>query len=528
MSLLLVWGPAGKYVGLTELHTSRYKNNMREAELRFGAFTVDAAAHTLCRDGEFLPISRRAIALLVALLRADGAPVSKHALLDAAWPGLTVEEANLTVQMAALRKALVPREDGQEWIVTVPRLGYRLLRHAAQPAAPAEEKLPTLAVLPFENLSGDADQDYFADGMVDELITALSRFRGFAVIARSSSFAYRRRAADVRFVARELGVRYLVEGSVRRGGDRLRLAAALIDGEDGATLWAQSFEGRLDEVFAFQDHITAAVAVVVAPRIQRAESARAERRQSGSIITYDLRLKAIAALYRFSLADNEAAIHLLETALEIEPESGLLKGLLCWAFEMRQTFGWPPHGPNDRERCLALAQEAVQLVGDDAFVLSHCALAMQNVGQQFERGLMLAMRAADINPNDPQVLVKAGVANYNGSDFVEAKRILQRVIAIQSQDAYEAMGMLALVSCRTGDFAEAISWANRAIAINPGYPVSYWAMVTACFNLGRLEAARQALTALLDLSPGLTTAPWGRLQHGEMVIKAMRAAGLPD
>jgi TolB-like protein len=516
------------HVGLTDRRTNRYKNNMEEAELRLGPFSIDAATHTLRRDGELLPISQRAIALLVALSRADGAPVSKDVLLNAAWPGLTVEEANLTVQIAALRKALGPRDDGQEWIVTLPRVGYRLLRPPAQLAATAEERLPTLAVLPFENHSGDPDQDYFADGMVDELITALSRFRGFAVIARSSSFAYRRRAVDIRSVAGELGVRYLVEGSVRRGGDRLRLAAALVDGEDGATLWAQSFEGRIDEVFAFQDHITAAVAVVVAPRIQRAESARAERRQPGSIAAYDLRLRATTALYRFTPDDNEQAIGWLESALMIEPDNGPLKGLLCWAFEMRDTFSWPPHGPNDRERCIALAHEAVQQVGDDAFILSHCSLALQTVGHEWERGLMVAMRAAEINPNDSQVLAKAAVANVNCGDLATARRFVERVIAIQPQDAYEAMGLLALNCCYSGNFDEAIPWAGRSIAVSPGYLPAHWAMVIACVNLGRLDEARKALTALLDLEPDLTTAAFARLRYGEVIVEAMRAAGLPD
>ena len=504
---------------------------MEEAELRFGPFTVEATTQTLLRGREPVPLSQRAVALLVALGRADGAPVTKDVLLSAAWPDVTVEEANLTVQMAALRKALGPRDDGLDWIVTVPRLGYRLLPPPAPAATGAEDRLPTLAVLPFENLSGDRDQDYFADGMVDELITALSRFRGFAVIARSSSFAYKGRPTDARTAARDLGVRYLVQGSVRRGGDRLRLAAALIDGEDGAALWAESFEGRLDEVFAFQDRITAAVAAFAAPRIMKAETARVDHRRGGSVAAYDLRLQAIAALYRFTPQDNEQAIGWIEAALKIEPTSGVLKGLLSWALEMRFTFYWPPHDRDDRERCIAMAHEAVQQAGDDAFVLVQCAVAMQLVGEEYERGLMVALRAVELNPNDVSVLSKVGTAHYIGGDLGEATLLFHKVLAIQPH--YEALGLLALVCCARSEFAEAIKWADRCIAINPSFQAGYRAMVTGCVNLGRMDEAKKALATLLELAPGLTASrvaivsPQDR-RRGDVILHALRAAGLPD
>jgi TolB-like protein len=502
---------------------------MGEGELSFGPFTVDANTFALRRDEELLSISRRAVALLIALLRAGGATVSKEVLLDAAWPGVTVEEANLTVQMAALRKALGPREDGQDWIVTVPRLGYRLLSPARRIAS--EERLPTFAVLPFENLSGDPDEDYFADGIVDELIIALSRFRGFAVIARSSSFAYKGRATDARATAHDLGVQYLVQGSVRRGGDRLRLATSLVDGHEGATLWAQSFEGPMNEVFAFQDRITAAVAGLVAPRIFSAEIARADHRRGGSLAAYDLRLRAIAALYRFTLLDNERAIGWLEAALQIEPESGPLKGLLCWALEMRFAFGWPLHRDDDHERCLALAHEAVQQTEDDAFVLVQCAVAMQLVGHDYDGGLRVAMRAVELNPNDVAVLAKASTAQHVGGDLAEAERLCRKVLAIHQH--FEALGNMALVCCAKGEFAEAVQWASRAIAASPNFLTAYRALIVGYVNLGQLDEARKVVSTLLSVAPGYTTAKVATLRVKdqrlvEMFVPALRAAGLPD
>jgi TolB-like protein len=181
--------------------------------------------------------------------------------MDAAWPGTAVEESNLSVQIASLRK-LLGSAVGHEWIVTIPRVGYRFVAEpegttpVQTPAAHSETVLPSLAVLPFHNLGGDPEQDYFADGVVEDIITALSRFKSFAVISRNSSFVYKGRAVDVRQVAKDLGVRYVLEGSVRRSGGRLRIAAQLVEGATGAHLWAGNLDGALDEVFDFQDKIT--------------------------------------------------------------------------------------------------------------------------------------------------------------------------------------------------------------------------------------------------------------------------------
>src|SRR6185312_6981555 len=206
---------------------------MGQTATTFGRFVLTEEG--LTRDGTTIAVGQRGLALLIAMAKADG-PVSKSDLMDAGWQGVTVEESNLTVQIAALRKSLGQRDDGQEWIVTVPRVGYRLLRTIA--AAP-DAGIPTLAVLPFQNLSDDPEQQYFAYGVVDELITALSRFRSFAVVARSSSFSMKGRPDAAKELAEALGVRYLVEGSVRRAGDRLRLVAQLVDSRNGANLWAQ-------------------------------------------------------------------------------------------------------------------------------------------------------------------------------------------------------------------------------------------------------------------------------------------------
>ena len=273
----------------------------------FGPFIFDRTTGALSRGGRPIAVGGRGAALLAALVDADGGAVGKDALIEAAWPGTIVEEGNLSVQIATLRKALGQRADGQDWIATVPRVGYRLLKASPSPQDSAAGVPPSLAVLPFGNLSGDAEQEYFADGVVEDIITALSRFRSFAVIARNSSFVYKGRAVDVRQVSKELGVRYVLEGSVRRGGERLRITAQLVDGQTGAHLWAEHFDGAVGEVFEFQDRIAERVVGVVEPQILWAEVRRSKRERPDSIEAYDLYLRALARHYRLTAEDNAAA-----------------------------------------------------------------------------------------------------------------------------------------------------------------------------------------------------------------------------
>jgi TolB-like protein len=207
----------------------------------FGPYALDRRRQALTRDGETLSIGHRGYVLLEALLDAKGETVSKAALLERAWPGVTVEEGNLTVQIAGLRKAL--GGDAESIIVTVPRVGYRLVAPVATAqAAGVSGGMPSIAVLPFSNLSGDAADDYFADGIVEDITTALSRFGTFSVISRSSAFVYKNRAFDVREAAQELGVRYALEGGVRRQNRRVRVTAKLLDAENGSHLWGEKFD----------------------------------------------------------------------------------------------------------------------------------------------------------------------------------------------------------------------------------------------------------------------------------------------
>ena len=264
------------------------------ARLTFGPYVLDPGAGTLCRQGVPVPLGYRGFLLLSAFLDHPGEVLTKSDLIDAAWQGAAVEETNLTVQIASLRKHIGTSPGGGDWIATIPRVGYRFVaavgRQADRPNRPgsvsdADEPggRPSIAVLPFLNLSDDREQEYFADGIAEDIITGLSRLRWLFVVARNSTYPYKGGAPDARAVARDLGVRYVLEGSVRRAGERLRVTSHLIDASTGATVWADRYDRPAADVFAVQDEITGNVVASLEPQLYAAENQRLQIRPPESL-----------------------------------------------------------------------------------------------------------------------------------------------------------------------------------------------------------------------------------------------------
>jgi TolB-like protein len=304
-----------------------------------GPFRLDAEAETLFRGAEPIALGRRAVALLRMLVERPGVPVSKDALIEAAWAGLSVEESNLGGQIATLRRVFREEPGGESWIETLPRRGYRFIGPASigdQGAIAAASVVfnfsataeapnltlpnqPSIAVLPFQNMSGDSEQEYFADGMVEEIITALSRFRSLFVIARNSSFTYKGRSVDVKQVGRELGVRYVLEGGVRKSMDRVRISAQLIDAATGAHLSADRFDGAHEGIFDVQDRVAARVVGEIAPRLNQIEFERAKRKPTERLDAYDYYLRAAANCYPMTKEDCDEMLRLAYKAIELDP-----------------------------------------------------------------------------------------------------------------------------------------------------------------------------------------------------------------
>ena len=511
---------------------------MASEQHAFGPFTFDPARGTLRRGDETLALGGRAAAILQTLLDAGGAVVGKADLIDAAWPGLTVEEGNLTVQIAALRKALGAMPgDGGEWIVTVPRVGYRLVASANPgPGETRDDAPPALAVMPFRNLGGDSGDDYFADGVVADIVTALSRFRSFTVISHNATAALKGAAADIREVAARLGARYVLEGSVRRAGERLRLNAQLVDGATAASLWAGRFEGAIGEVFEFQDRITESVATTIRPVIDAAEIARSRRERAGSVAVYDLYLRALAQVQDESAEANAQAVALLDQALAREPDNAALLALAAWALEHRITVGWRPMGEDDAARCLDLARRGLARAGGDARLMVMCGMALLQTGREYDVAMAVMRSAAAINPNDLHVQAAAATAIMHCGDLDEALALMHRGLALAPNNpgGHFFMTGIAMISLIRGRYEEAADWASRSLALNAHFDPTWWMLIAATARLGRIDEARRLVGELERLAPGVTVARIARGQpakHPERiaaVIDGLRLAGMAE
>ena len=515
---------------------------MRGEPISFGPFLLSPDDGTLLKHGEPVLIGQRCASLLVALLKKPGEVRTKAELMDAAWPGTAVEESNLSVQIAALRKALGPSPNGGEWIVTIPRIGYRFLGEsgATAPVRPvgaiSEPLIPSLAVLPFVNLSGDDEQDYFADGVVEDIITALSRFKSFAVIARNSSFIYKGRAVDVRRVAQELGVRYVLEGSVRRAGNRARIGAQLVDAATGAHRWAQNFDGELDAVFDFQDRITEGVAMRVEPHIEMAEIERSRVERPTSLAAYDLYLRALSKRFAETLVENGEAWELLSRALVLEPDNPLFLGYLSWIIGHRHAMGWPPFGSDDRQRCAELARAGIRHARGDARAMALCAGQLIHVSKEYDWGMAVMEAAVEANPNDLLVVLFAGIAHLHCGSIEDALAFLHRAIRLSPRDpiVYFSLTGIAHAQMILGNYPEALAWALRSLALNANFGATHWMLIAANAQLGRMDEARRLLTEFKKISPEVTVQSiWaGQPQKDPVrlaaILDGLRLAGLDE
>ena len=384
-------------------------------------------------------------------------------------------------------------------------------------------------------MSSDPEQEYFADGIVEDIITALSRFRTFAVVARNSTFAYKGRAVDVRAVARDLGVRYVLEGSVRRSGDKVRVTAQLIEGASGAHLWAEKFEGAVADIFDIQDEITRSVIGLIEPQIRKAEIERARRKRPESVDAWDLYVQALPLVYAANVPGYSDAIVLLDRALALAPDYAPALALASWAHEKRKTFGGiAPAGVDDVETSLTLAQRALDADPDDA-------MAMALLGWErilFRRdyaGLALCSRAVELNPNNRAVLDLAAVAHLFAGDLDEVIACGMRALQLSpgAPDNYSCLEHIASAHFSAGRFEEAAEWAQRSIDLEKGLVYSHLFLAASNAHLGRNEEARAAMKVALALRPDFTIArlsgdPMRFPERRKLWVDGLRMAGMPE
>ena len=422
-----------------------------------------------------------------------------------------------------------------------PISAYRIVVEGVGLAAPPAQRpglpsRPALAVLPFANLSDNVDQDYFAVGVVGDIITALSRFTSFAVIARNSSFAYQGRSTDVRQVARELGVRYVLEGSVRRLGDRLRITAQLVDGVTRAHLWADHFDGSVEDIYAYQDRITADVAMIVGPQIQLAEIERSRRERPGSIAAYDAYLQAVPKINKETPKENAEAYALLTQALALEPDSALLLSHAGWALGHRNSMGWPQITPNDAQTCVELSRRALQLAGGDPTVLAQCGLNLLQTGREYDLGMAILESAANANPNYLGVVITAGIAHLHCGTVEEALTYFHRAIRLSPRDPFSFVVLTGIAHAKmiVGDYAEALVWAGRSLVQNTTFDPTFWMLIAANAHLGHMEEAHRFLGQFRAFAPDVTIASIRAGQPAKdpsriaAILEGLQIAGLPE
>jgi TolB-like protein/class 3 adenylate cyclase len=395
---------------------------------------------------------------------------------------------------------------------------------------------PSIAVLPFQNMSGDPEQEYFADGMVEEIITALSRNHQLFVIARNSSFTFKGRAVDIKQVARDLGVRYVLEGSVRKSGNRIRITGQLIEAASGAHLWAERFDGALEDVFELQDQVAASVVGAIAPSVTQAEIERAQRKPTSSLDAYDYFLRAEAAHWQYTKDSNEQAVGLYEQAIALDPQFAPAYAGLAAALTSRKAWGWSTDPAAEASRAIAYAKSALRLGRQDARVITRSALVLGRIGDELELADSLLDEAIRLDPNGAYAWVWGGwVKTYRG-DHQTAIDYHHRALRLSPLDPriFYAHEGLAYAYFFLGNYEEGLKCAADVLRYQPSY-VSALRVTVACNALsGNIEAAQKLWRRLGVLAPTdrvsetRKRAPFRRDQDLAKLQEAYRLAGMPE
>jgi TolB-like protein/class 3 adenylate cyclase len=419
---------------------------------------------------------------------------------------------------------------------------YRV-RHAAdaksapapiQPALPLPEK-PSIAVLPFQNMTGNPEQEYFVDGMVEEITTAISRLPWLFVIARNSSFTYKGKAIDVKQVARELGVRYVLEGSVRKGGNRVRITGQLIDAATGNHIWADRFDGALDDIFDLQDRVAASVVGAIEPRLRLSEIERAARKPTESLDAYDLYLRALAQTYRYAEESTAEAVALLRQALAIDPSFAPAAAMVGWC-HMLQRAQWWEMSDDDVPAGVRLARQALEAGRDDADTMSRAAFTLFFFAGETAMAAAVVDRALTLNPNAAGAWTISGFIHAMRNRPEPAVEAFDRALRLSPFDPlayFNAVG-LSYAHLAARRFEAAIEWADRALHDQLRNIVAIRVKVVANAHLGRLDQAHAELSRMLGIHPGFTIAQWRAFtgayapEFVDLNVTGLRLAGLPE
>lgn len=513
----------------------------------FEEYAFDTDRRELHRGTDTVSITPQVFDLLDYLIRNRERVVSKDDLIKAIWNGRSVSDAALTTRLNAARGAIGDSGEEQRFIKTLPRKGFRFVgqvreaRGVAGPdpgdaheSAPAIPDKPSIAVLPFANMSGDPEQEYFADGMVEEITTALSRFKWLFVIARNSSFTFKGKAVDIKEVGRRLGVRYVLQGAVRKASGKVRITGQLIEAATGAHIWADKFERDMTDVFALQDEVTLAVVSAIQPKLFQAEVALAKRRRPEDLTAYDFYLRAIQQAILATREGLAEALRLVQRALEIDPGFAAAAALAgdCHMENVLRSYAIDPQF--ERKEAVRLMRLALSLDDHDPATLATAALISAFLIGDFESEIEMADRAVALDPNSHHTWNRRGWVYKIAGQQEEAIRSFERAMRMSPVDPqqFTALTGMSFAFIELRRFDEAIIAGKKALRQNPSYPGPYRCLASAFAHLGHDAEAGEAAAGMLEIDPAFTISAWiarSRLStNAKLMIEGFRKAGLPE
>jgi TolB-like protein len=522
----------------------------------FEAFELDVPRRELRQAGRCIAIEPQVFDLLEFLIRNRDRVVTKDDMIAVIWGGRIVSESTLTSRINSARSALGDNGKDQRLIKTMRHRGLRFVGAVSelpdggasahgttaaarkQPPNSRAADTPSIVVLPFANLSDDPAQSYFADGMVEDITLALGRFSWLFVIASASAFTYKDRIVDVRQVGVELGVRYVLQGSVRRDGNRIRIAVQLADTANGRQLLGERFEGHLEEIFSIQERVAMRLSAAIAPALRLKDAARARREPTTNLTAYDLFLRALPPR-RDDPAQNEESLRLLYKAIELDPLFSTAYGLAAWCYEIQSVFGWRHPSDGRLKEGLRFAYRVVELGDDDAEALWMAGLAVTTLAGDIARGAALIDKSLSINPSSARAWWASGVARtYLGqSDIALANFARSQDLNPLDTAAYAHWTAVATTHFFAGDYQTAQDTLRQALIDWPDAPPALRLNAALCGILGCVDEGRSSLHRLLALVPNTTLsgikAHFALLTRGnggalEAITAGLRRSGLAD
>lgn len=523
--------------------------------LVFDDCVLDLDRRELSRASGIVATAPKVFDLLVYLAEHRERVVSRDDLINAIWAGRIVSESTLASHINAVRKAVGDSGQQQRVIRTVARKGFRFVAEVreaessegagapgAESAVPVEVPAaalalpakPSIAVLPFVNLSGDPEQDYLADGVVEDIIAALSQYRWLFVVARNSSFTYKGRAVDVKQVGRELGVRYVLEGSWRKAENRVRITGQLIDATSGAHHWAGRFEGVLGDIFELQDQITETVVGAIAPQLERAEIERARHKPTESLDAYDYYLRGMARLHHGTREAIDQALPLFHKAIESDPDFASAYAMAGWCHCWRKINGWMTDRPREMAEGVRLARRAVELGKDDAVALTRCGHALAHLAGDLPGGIALLDKALVLNPNLAAAWFLGAFLRLWHGETDEAVEHFAHAMRLSPLDPelYRMQAGMAAAHLFMGHFDAASSWAEKVLRELPSLLLVAATLAASHALAGRTAEAQRAMDHLRQLDPRLRLSnltdwlPIHRPENLATLMDGLRRAGL--